>query len=134
MPVGPGVDEVRSARLDRYLGSLERQLLEVLWEQGPATINQLRDRLAARDHDLVYNTVMATAARLAGKGFVDRGRDDGDRAYTYRADGGPETFLRQRFTEEIVAGLDQLGDGGLQALADALTGDQLAALMERTSS
>ena len=46
------------------VGPLEREILEVLWEQDPQPVGEILDTLneGAR-RDRAYNTVMSTAAR-----------------------------------------------------------------------
>jgi predicted transcriptional regulator len=54
----------------------ELAVLQVLWEQGPATIRQLTDALypPCRGTDASYATVQKLLERLEGKGHVRRDR------------------------------------------------------------
>ena len=62
------------------LGPLERQLLDLVYEQGPVTV---RDLLPAVPH-LAYTTVMTTLDRLHRKGFLVRVQQGRAFAYTPR--------------------------------------------------
>ncbi len=60
------------------LGSLEAQVMEVLWTRGECKVGEV---LRTLDRDLAYTTVMTTLDRLFRKKLVDR-RKSG-RAYIY---------------------------------------------------
>jgi predicted transcriptional regulator len=63
----------------RPMGTLEAEVLGVLWDQGaPATPGEVAERL---DGDLAYTTIMTVLARLWKKGLVERERSG--RAYAY---------------------------------------------------
>jgi len=97
----------------RRLGSLERAVMDQLWDTGgPQTVRQVHQALSGQ-RDLAYNTVMTVLQRLHCKRLVVQIRDD--RAYRYQARHG---------REELVA--DLLVDALDQATGP---GDRLAALM-----
>lgn len=62
------------------LGSLERQVMEVIWEAPDLTVRDVHARLA---RPVAYTTVMTTLDRLYKKGFVSRTRSG--RAFVYTA-------------------------------------------------
>jgi len=119
----------------------EREILQVLWDQGPGTVREVQDRLAA---DWQRSTVITLLQRLETKGYVDS--DKSGHAFVFRAIvsrdelvhqkmreladdfcGGRAAPLllsfaqRQRFSAEEVAELRQLIDG-LAAKADQRAG------------
>jgi predicted transcriptional regulator len=51
------------------LTSAELRLMEVLWEKGPATVNEVMEALP-QDPPLAYNTVLTTLRILERKGHV----------------------------------------------------------------
>jgi predicted transcriptional regulator len=51
------------------LGEREREVLEVLWSEGSATVQQVADGLKTA---LAYTTVMTTLDRLYKKGLLQR--------------------------------------------------------------
>lgn len=69
------------------LGELQRRVVQVLWEGGEGTVQQVRDRLASRK-PLAYTTVLSVMQRLEKMGWVTH-REEG-RAYVYRAARSPE--------------------------------------------
>lgn len=89
------------------LGDLERAVMEVLWEAGPATARTVAEHLAERD--LAYTTVLTVLTRLERKGLLRK--EKAGRAHRY-------TAVASR--EDHIAVLMQ------QALGQA--GDRVAAL------
>jgi predicted transcriptional regulator len=77
--------------LDRVLGSLEREVMEVMWAGDALLVRDVQTRL---ERPIAYTTVMTTLDRLFKKGFVAREREG--RAFRYRA---------ERSREQIQAGL-----------------------------
>jgi predicted transcriptional regulator len=60
------------------LAEREADLMEVLWEHGPATVAEVRDRL----HDkLAYTTVLTILRNLEAKGYVEH--EEEGRTYRY---------------------------------------------------
>ena len=62
------------------LGSLEREVMDVVWDGASFTV---RDVHAALSRPVAYTTVMTTLDRLFKKGFVARTREG--RAFVYTA-------------------------------------------------
>src|SRR6476620_532397 len=75
------------------LGSLEREVMDVVWRTDEVTVRDVQSRL---ERPAAYTTVMTTLDRLFKKGFVVRTRSG--RAFTYRASRSREQ------TEAAVAG------------------------------
>ncbi len=80
----------------------ELDLMEALWTISEGTVSDVRTRLAARGHDLAYNTVQTLLNRLVDKGHVTREKEG--RAFLYRpvlrrpaATGRAVRSLLQRF-------------------------------------
>ena len=57
----------------------ELDIMDVLWEQGPATVTEVRDAL---QDDLAYTTVLTILRTLEEKGYVTH--DEEGRAHRYR--------------------------------------------------
>jgi predicted transcriptional regulator len=66
--------------LQAALGSLERQVMEIVWQLGSVTV---RDVLSSFPRQVAYTTAMTTLDRLFKKGLVSRTR--AGRAFVYRA-------------------------------------------------
>jgi predicted transcriptional regulator len=62
------------------LGSLEREVLAIVWQRGDATVRDACERLGA---GVAYTTVMTTMDRLYKKGLL--GRQKVGRAFLYHA-------------------------------------------------
>jgi predicted transcriptional regulator len=83
------------------LGTLERQVLDVVWRLGRASV---RDVLTAVDHAVAYTTAMTVMDRLFKKGVLDRERVG--RAYVYSAAASSE-----QLQSSLVMGLLQAAPG-----------------------
>lgn len=46
--------------------------MERLWGDGPSSVAEVRDALAAAGHDVAYTTILTILLRLYEKGFVTR--------------------------------------------------------------
>lgn len=62
------------------LTEAELRLMEVFWEKGPCTVQQLLDGLSAKPV-LAYNSVLTTTRILEKKGYVKHVKDG--RAHVY---------------------------------------------------
>jgi BlaI family transcriptional regulator, penicillinase repressor len=71
------------ARTPQDVTEAELAILELLWDQGPAMIRQLTDRLYPQGGRAHYATVQTLLERLEAKRFVIR--DRGGAAHTFRA-------------------------------------------------
>lgn len=58
------------------------EILDLLWQQQPSTVQNIHDRLASR-RQVSYNTVLTQLQRMAKSGFVSRNTDQ--RTHTYVA-------------------------------------------------
>lgn len=58
------------------------EILDLLWQDQPATVQNLHDRLASR-RQVSYNTVLTQLQRMTKAGFVVRNTDQ--RTHTYTA-------------------------------------------------
>ncbi|MGA8492874.1 MAG: BlaI/MecI/CopY family transcriptional regulator [Terriglobales bacterium] len=63
------------------LTEAELRLMDVLWEQGPSSVQQLLDALP-KQSQLAYNSVLTTIRILEKKGYVRHIKDG--RAHIYR--------------------------------------------------
>lgn len=80
------------------LGSLELELMEILWLHGE---NSVRDVVPKLSRPLAYTTVMTTLDRLFKKGLLDRHKSD--RAFVYSPSFSRQEWERRR-AENLVAG------------------------------
>jgi len=72
--------EVRGRLVEKHLGSLEAQVMRVLWGTPNLTVRDVAKRLSGH-RQRAYTTVMTVMNRLCEKGLLDRVPKG--RAYTY---------------------------------------------------
>jgi predicted transcriptional regulator len=86
------------------LGELQKAVMEIVWEMGEATVNQVRDRLGKR-RKLAYTTVLTVMQKLDKSGWLTH-REEG-RAYVYQPtktrDEAGRSSLRQ-FIDRVCGG------------------------------
>ncbi len=84
----------------------ELDLMHVLWDHGPSTVAQVRDRVV--DH-LAYTTVLTILRTLEDKGYV--GHTEEGRAYRYHVlveRGEARVSAVGRITDKLFAGRTEL--------------------------
>jgi BlaI family transcriptional regulator, penicillinase repressor len=62
------------AKTSPTLTEAELRLMEVLWDKGPSSVQQVVDALPA-DAPLAYNSVLTTIRILEKKGYVEHDKD-----------------------------------------------------------
>lgn len=62
------------------LAEREAQLMDLLWDHGPSTVNEVQSLLS---DPLAYTTVLTMLRKLEAKGYV--GHEEEGRAYRYHA-------------------------------------------------
>ncbi len=73
------------------LGTLELELMEILWASGESSVRDVVPRLS---RPLAYTTVMTTLDRLFKKGLLDRRKSD--RAFVYSPHLSRQEWERER--------------------------------------
>lgn len=68
-------------RASEILTEAELRIMQVLWQKGPATVQQVLDALAGKP-PLAYNSVLTTIRILERKGYVEHSLEG--RAHVYR--------------------------------------------------
>lgn len=86
------------------LGSLQKAVMEAVWELGEASVNQVRDRVSPK-RDLAYTTVLTVMQKLERDGWL-RHREEG-RSYIY----APMRSRRQEGTRALQHFLGQVFGG-----------------------
>lgn len=100
------------------LGEREREVLEVLWAAGSATVQQVANGLKTA---LAYTTVMTTLDRLYKKGLLQRKKHD--RAFVYQPALSKSDLERGRASEmvhRLLSGSTINQDALLSCLVDAV--------------
>lgn len=105
--------------LGAALGSLERQVMEVVWDGTSFTVRDVHARLS---RPVAYTTVMTTLDRLFKKGFVARTRQG--RAFLYTA-ARSRAEVEAAMASGVLGGLLSQGSAGaipiLSNLVDAVS-------------
>jgi len=115
-----------SPKVEKFLGELEAEVMEILWAEREFTVREVRERLR---RPLAYTTVMTVMGRLVEKGLLRRVRDGG--SYRYRAATSRDEFLRatsQRIIDELMADLGEVAIAQLVSTLQGLDPERLAEL------
>ncbi len=76
------------------LGTAELEVLQALWDHGPATVRQVLNLLHDRGRKVAYTTVLTFLTRLEQKGYARSDRSG--MAYVYRPLVSRENVTRSR--------------------------------------
>jgi predicted transcriptional regulator len=98
------------ARTPQDVTDAELAVLQVLWDQGPATRRQLADRLYPGGGPAHYTTVQKLLERLEAKGYVVQDPGEGPRTFSAAID--REALISRR----LRAVADKLCEGSLTPL------------------
>jgi predicted transcriptional regulator len=113
--------------LEKSLGSLERDVMALVWRRGDVSVRDVCDALGS---GVAYTTVMTTMDRLFKKGLLTR-RKVG-RAFVYRATASRAEIERAVATELVHSLLQREGEPlpVLSSLVDAVSDRDRALLDE----
>ena len=121
---------VQAFRLDqqglmRLFGELEARIMDIMWNQEEATIQDVCDRLG----EVHYLTVTTVMNRLVYKQVLSRRRVG--KTYFYRAVHSREAFLQhvsQQVVQSLVKDFGRLAITQFTGVVNELDDDELAAL------
>jgi BlaI family penicillinase repressor len=113
------------ARRDRNVTEAELAILQVLWEEGPATVRKLIDRLYAREGTAAHPTVQKLLERLEAKGCITRDRSGPVQIITPAV--RREELVRRRLREVA----EELCGGSISAMISHLVGPRKLAPKDR---
>jgi BlaI family transcriptional regulator, penicillinase repressor len=85
------------ARTPQDVTDAELAVLQILWEDGPATRRLLMDRLYPGGNAAHYTTVQKLLERLEGKGFVEADRSRA--VVTFRASVSRDGLINRRLQD-----------------------------------
>lgn len=103
--------------LNRFFGSLEAKIMEILWETNELSIKDVQQRLD-KDKPTNFNTVMTVMNRLVDKGILDK-RSKG-RLSLFQPNQSKEVFISEqskKLTENL---LDEFGGVVINHMIDVL--------------
>ena len=116
-----------SPKVEKYLGGLQAEIMELVWQRHPATVRDVTTELA-KTRAIAYTTVMTVMSRLAEKGLLRQQRDQ--KSFVYEPALSRDDFLAS-VSRDIVR--DLLRDFGTVAVSQFVSelseqGDSLEAL------
>ncbi|MDQ8735336.1 BlaI/MecI/CopY family transcriptional regulator [Paenibacillus sp. LHD-38] len=103
--------------LNRFFGSLEAKIMDILWEAEELSIKEVQLRLE-KEKQINFNTVMTVMNRLLEKGILQK-RSKG-RLSLFRPVESKDVFIEQqskRLTENL---MDEFGGVVINHMIDAL--------------
>ena len=105
------------------LGDLEREVMEVMWSRGEASVRTVLEAVNANGRrGRAYTTIMTVMGNLARKGLLLRRREG--RTDIYRVALARESYADVRARQEIEALVSRYGDVALAHFAREV--DQLS--------
>jgi len=125
----------RGKGLDKLLGDLELEIMELMWVRGEGSVRGMLNVLnasRATDRQLAYTTVMTVMGRLADKTLLRR-RLVG-KAHEYEAAESRSAYLARVAQDVARQMLEDFGDAAVAGFLTALEGiapQRLAALRRR---
>lgn len=103
----------------RSLGSLEGQIMEILWgAKEPIKGRAIYEELHSR-RPIAYTTVMTVLERLTQKGFAKKEFAQ-DRAYVFQAALSKQRYVHESSKTVLLELLSLSGPGGVAAFVDTL--------------
>lgn len=103
---------------NQILGSLEADIMEVVWKLGNASVRQVLGKLN-RKRRVAYTTVMTVMARLYVKGILSRRFDEAG-AYIYTPIQDKITFLEHSSKKLIRNLISEFGEVAVAQFVDTV--------------
>lgn len=109
--------DATGAIIERHLGSLEAQIMRVLWDQPRLPVRSVVELLPGR-RARAYTTVMTVMNRLFEKGLLQR--EAAGRAHVYWPAMTKDEFLDSISRKMVRTVLAEFGDAGVAAFVGEL--------------
>lgn len=104
--------------LTQVLGSLEKEIMEILWRKGESTGRSLSEEIQCL-HAAAYTTVLTVAGRLVKKGLIRKDKKDG--VYVFSPVCSKKEF-NEHIAREVIQGLKKLSsDSSIANFIDILS-------------
>jgi predicted transcriptional regulator len=103
-------------------GSLQEEVMRVVWELGEATVDDVRAGQPVEER-LAYTTVQTTMNRLLDRGLLDRERRG--KAFVYRARYNEPELVARAIGERLAGASDSARRLALLSLVEGLDPDEL---------
>lgn len=88
----------------QQLGDTELEVMNIVWQQGKATVNDVRDEIL-KHRDVAYTTIMTVMKNLAEKGYLNY--EQKGKRYEYwptRSAASVKANLLDRFIDSVFRG------------------------------
>ena len=109
----------RSDAVARYLGSLQAEAMNILWERNHATVRDVLESINKRHkRKLAYTTVLTIVSRLYARGLLSR--EPEGRGFRYRPSVSRPELLAQLSDELIDQLFEDFGDVAIARLGSRL--------------
>ncbi len=104
----------RPASEDVRLGKLELQIMNVVWDRGRATVQEVKDALSGGAGKPAYSTILTMMRKIEAKGYL--AHELSGRTYVY-----VPTLARREARRSLLGSLvDRLFDGSAAQLVNSL--------------
>ena len=101
----------------KILGSLERDVMRILWKRGESSVRDVAEELQI-SRKIAYTTVMTVMQRLAEKGVLARHLSGA--AYLYRPAADKSHFFQTIFRDFLSSLRRDFGDVAVSSFLDEL--------------
>ena len=101
----------------KIFGSLESDVMRILWERREASVRDVHDALS-RSRRIAYTTVMTVMQRLAEKKVLRR-RSAGN-AYVYRPSADRSRYVRNLLADFFSSLKHEFGEAAVSSFLDEL--------------
>ena len=99
------------------LGPLEREILQIVWDKHPVSVNKVRAMLISHSQrKLAYTTVMTILSRLTDKQVLTRIKES--RTYLYSPAEPKPQFLKSLVKATLNSMVDRYGQEALAAFVE----------------
>ncbi len=99
---------VQQRGVAKFLGEWEARVMEIVWHQGRATVQEVHQRLRDQGLTLAYTTVLTEMQNLAKKGLLRSHRQG--RRNVYEPVMSREAFLEERISRTVQSLLQDFPD------------------------
>lgn len=101
----------------KIFGSLERDIMAILWQRGELSVRDVADELA-KSRKIAYTTVMTVMQRLKEKGILKRTLQGS--AYLYTPSSDRQHFFQRLFRDIVSSIKEDFGDVAVASFLDEL--------------
>lgn len=104
-----------STILVKLLGSLELEVMDIMWQAEEATVRQVTEVLNER-RPVAYTTVMTVMCHLVNKGLLARAKEG--KRYRYQVARSRDAFLQEASRSRIRSFVGDFGDLAIAQFLD----------------